>query len=770
MATITGTSGADSLTGTSGNDTLIGAAGNDSLFGGAGHDFIDAGPGDDNISYVNDAGNDTVWGGDGNDYINFYLDTGQKLILAGTGNDTVYGSDGGNSIEGGDGNDTLFGGDGRDSLSGGPGDDSLYGADGNDTLIGGPGSDTVWGGAGNDTYIITDRSDYIYDSGGVDTALVSASFVKIPSNIENISYTNGAQPIPYWISALLPDDANGAIFSNYLGSAKTFYFAFPSAIPSYSPSRDATGFLAFNASQIESTRSTLAYIQTLIDVRFVESTTAARANTLTFASNDQSSSAGYAIYPDDSLRGSDVFIDNSARYSTFTPGTYGALLLIHEIGHAIGLKHPFDEKDADGDVDDPPYLQGTEDSTEWTVMTYNDLTDHYQLAFRPLDIAALQYLYGPATNQRTGNDTYRPSMTEGTFVWDGAGTDTIDLVTATAGVTAYLTPGYWSYVGQKAERITAPGQFTVNFGSQIENLSGSRFADLLYGNSLDNVFITNGGNDTVIGGLGIDTIQFSATRANYTIVASAAGGLKISTLSASEEVLLLGVEKLVFADTTSDLSRFTASSLNDLLVASEASETIDGGAGVDTVTYKVSLSGVTITRNAVNDLSVTDAAFISPDNLSYQGVGEDRLLNVERIRFSDTALAFDIDGIAGKGFRIYKAAFNRNPDESGLGYWIGQMDGGMDLLEVSSRFIDSAEFRALYGANPSNADFLTKVYSNVLGRAPDASGYAWWLNAMNTDANKTKAKVLADFSESPENKDGTEQLVLMGIEYTPWSG
>lgn len=770
MATITGTSGADSLTGTSGNDTLIGAAGNDSLFGGAGHDFIDAGPGDDNISYVNDAGNDTVWGGDGNDYINFYLDTGQKLILAGTGNDTVYGSDGGNSIEGGDGNDTLFGGDGRDSLSGGPGDDSLYGADGNDTLIGGPGSDTVWGGAGNDTYIITDRSDYIYDSGGVDTALVSASFVKIPSNIENISYTNGAQPIPYWISALLPDDANGAIFSNYLGSAKTFYFAFPSAIPSYSPSRDATGFLAFNASQIESTRSTLAYIQTLIDVRFVESTTAARANTLTFASNDQSSSAGYAIYPDDSLRGSDVFIDNSARYSTFTPGTYGALLLIHEIGHAIGLKHPFDEKDADGDVDDPPYLQGTEDSTEWTVMTYNDLTDHYQLAFRPLDIAALQYLYGPATNQRTGNDTYRPSMTEGTFVWDGAGTDTIDLVTATAGVTAYLTPGYWSYVGQKAERITAPGQFTVNFGSQIENLSGSRFADLLYGNSLDNVFITNGGNDTVIGGLGIDTIQFSATRANYTIVASAAGGLKISTLSASEEVLLLGVEKLVFADTTSDLSRFTASSLNDLLVASEASETIDGGAGVDTVTYKVSLSGVTITRNAVNDLSVTDAAFISPDNLSYQGVGEDRLLNVERIRFSDTALAFDIDGIAGKGFRIYKAAFNRNPDESGLGYWIGQMDGGMDLLEVSSRFIDSAEFRALYGANPSNADFLTKVYSNVLGRAPDASGYAWWLNAMNTDATKTKAKVLADFSESPENKDGTEQLVLMGIEYTPWSG
>jgi Ca2+-binding RTX toxin-like protein len=767
---VSGGAGEDSLIGGDGNDSLYGGAGDDTLFGGIGNDFIDAGDGDDSLNFVGDAGNDTVWAGAGDDFINFYTDTGVKTILGDAGNDAIYGSDGGNSIEGGDGNDTLFGGDGRDSLSGGLGDDSLYGADGNDTLIGGFGSDTLWGGAGNDTYIITDRSDYIYDSGGLDTAIVSASFVKIPSNIENVSYTNGAQPIPYWISALLPDDANGSIFSNYLGSAKTFYYTFPSAIPSYSPSRDGTGFQAFNASQIESTRSTLAYIQTLIDVRFVESTTAARTNTLTFASNDQSSSAGYAVYPDDSLRGSDVFIDNSARYSTFTPGTYGALLLIHEIGHAIGLKHPFDEKDADGDIGEPPYLQGVEDSTEWTVMTYNDSTDHYQMAFRPLDIAALQYLYGPATNQRTSNDTYRPSMTEGTFVWDGAGTDTIDLVAATAGVTAYLTPGYWSYIGQKAERITAPGQFTVNFGSQIENLSGSRYADTLSGNGLNNIFITNGGNDTVIGGLGIDTIQFSANRASYAIIANATGGLKISTLSGSEEVLLFGVEKLVFTDTTSDLSRLTASSLNDLLMASEASETIDGGAGVDTVTYKASLSQVTIVRNAANDLSITDAAFIAPDSLSFQGVGEDRLLNVERVRFSDTALAFDVEGIAGKGFRIYKAAFNRNPDESGLGYWIGQMDGGMDLLEVSSRFIDSAEFRTLYGNNPSNADFLTKVYSNVLGRAPDASGYAWWLNAMNTDATKTKAKVLADFSESPENKAGTEQLVLMGIEYTPWSG
>jgi hypothetical protein len=98
------------------------------------------------------------------------------------------------------------------------------------------------------------------------------------------------------------------------------------------------------------------------------------------------------------------------------------------------------------------------------------------------------------------------------------------------------------------------------------------------------------------------------------------------------------------------------------------------------------------------------------------------------------------------------------------------MDKGMGLQEVSARFIDSKEFKTLYGDAPSKADFLTKVYTNVLGRAPDQGGYDWWLNAMNTDPSKTFSKVLADFSESAENLAGTAPLVATGIVYEPWSG
>jgi len=94
----------------------------------------------------------------------------------------------------------------------------------------------------------------------------------------------------------------------------------------------------------------------------------------------------------------------------------------------------------------------------------------------------------------------------------------------------------------------------------------------------------------------------------------------------------------------------------------------------------------------------------------------------------------------------------------------------MNMVEVAARFIDSNEFRAIYGSNPIDAVFLTRVYQNVLGREPEPAGYNWWLNELRTNPEKTRAKVLADFSESVENKAGTAQLVGQGIVYEPWVG
>ena len=156
------------------------------------------------------------------------------------------------------------------------------------------------------------------------------------------------------------------------------------------------------------------------------------------------------------------------------------------------------------------------------------------------------------------------------------------------------------------------------------------------------------------------------------------------------------------------------------------------------------------------------------DNIGSNGI--DTLVGIERIQFADKAIALDNAAVGGQAYRVYKAAFNREPDAGGLGYWIAQMDSGMNMVEVAARFIDSNEFRAMYGTSPTDEQYLTKVYQNVLGRDPEPTGYNWWLNEIRTNPEKTRAKVLADFSESAENKAGTAQLVGQGIVYEPWVG
>lgn len=146
------------------------------------------------------------------------------------------------------------------------------------------------------------------------------------------------------------------------------------------------------------------------------------------------------------------------------------------------------------------------------------------------------------------------------------------------------------------------------------------------------------------------------------------------------------------------------------------------------------------------------------------------LQHVERLAFADGAsFAFDTAGDAGQSYRLYKAAFDRAPDLPGLGYWIAQMDEGMNLIGVSARFIDSAEFRSLYGSIATDRDFVAKLYLNVLDRAPDGAGLEWWLGQLDTGA-KSRAKVLADFAESPENQANVMTLIANGIPYEPWHG
>jgi hypothetical protein len=141
--------------------------------------------------------------------------------------------------------------------------------------------------------------------------------------------------------------------------------------------------------------------------------------------------------------------------------------------------------------------------------------------------------------------------------------------------------------------------------------------------------------------------------------------------------------------------------------------------------------------------------------------------SVARLTFSDGATAFDISGVAGQAYRLYQAALDRAPDQGGLGYQIAAIEGsGLSLTQVSQNFIASAEFANKYG-NVSNSQFITQLYQNVLHRAPDAAGLQYYLAAINS-GQASKAQIIINFSESPENMANVLPSIQNGMGYVPY--
>lgn len=461
---------------------------------------------------------------------------------------------------GDDGPNGLTGGRGNDELNGLAGSDTLVGGRGDDTLDGGLGADVLDGGLGNDRYLIDHIDDVIVDESGTDTAIVTVSFAKIPSIIERVEYAANVQALPYWLDAVLADESSGRYPVQLLGQAKTYFYCFPQDVPRYLQNLEyASGYRGFSETQIARTRLVLEELAACVDLRFEETATPSGPNVIAFAMNRQVDSGGYAFFPSTYDLGSDIFINDDQYSQTLGQGTFGLYTLVHELGHALGLKHPFIEDGVNYEGRTPPVLPTAEDVTAWTMMSYDYLERDFKPTFSPLDLAALHYLYGPNPAARSGNDTYRVSVAGPNMVWDGAGVDTVDASAVGQAVTLYLTPGHWGYVGAaRATTITAPGQITINFGSSIENAKGSAFADRLYGSPFantidglagDDTLVAGGGNDSILGGDGNDTLELTGNYSDYAIGSLGFdGAVSVRNRITGDVLYVQGVELFRFDD------------------------------------------------------------------------------------------------------------------------------------------------------------------------------------------------------------------------------
>jgi hypothetical protein len=117
-------------------------------------------------------------------------------------------------------------------------------------------------------------------------------------------------------------------------------------------------------------------------------------------------------------------------------------------------------------------------------------------------------------------------------------------------------------------------------------------------------------------------------------------------------------------------------------------------------------------------------------------------------------------------FRLYQAAFDRAPDLAGMGFWLDAQQSGIGLQAIAGMFQASPEFTLLYGGGGSDEAFVTRLYKNVLHRAPDAGGLSFWLEHLQKDITRTDA--LIGFSESPENVAALIGKIEHGIDFLPY--
>ena len=595
---ITGGSGADLLEGGTGDDRLTAGSGNDTLAGQAGDDRLLASAGNDTIT--TGSGVDLVYAGEGDDTVNavFADISDPRLVLTIDPDSLASGGSDAVTAYGEAGADLLYGSQGNDTLYGGPGNDWLFGAAGNDTLVSGGGRDVLNGGEGDDMYTVNNASVWLEDSAGDDTVVVQASWVKIPSSIETKHYAVDAKPLPYWLDAMLADNAAwisslvGSINTNTNTNTNTYSYGFPSSAPSYYTNADsierdlgkAFGWQAFNAQQKAFTEQALAVVSAVADVTFVETSSFDQLNTLAFATNSQWSTYSQYTAPTASFAASDVLINRFKLGSEVLlepavarPQTdsFEASLWLRAIGGALGLKTPTSEA-ATFASESPvaPFLSVETDielAFQRQLALYSPLAGEqetpvlsrmldgangdeafeHSLALGVLDIAALHYLYGPNPAARAGNDVYTLNAARANFIWDGGGFDTLDASGSLLPVTLYLSPGYWGYVGDAVgASIIDAGQQTINFGTRIEKVIGSAMDDTLVGDEFDNWLVGAAGNDKLDGGAGIDTALIRAPRATATLTRLNDGSTVAQwTLKRGAEVdKLTGIERVEFSD------------------------------------------------------------------------------------------------------------------------------------------------------------------------------------------------------------------------------
>jgi len=179
---------------------------------------------------------------------------------------------------------------------------------------------------------------------------------------------------------------------------------------------------------------------------------------------------------------------------------------------------------------------------------------------------------------------------------------------------------------------------------------------------------------------------------------------------------------------------------DDRLEGGSGDDAFDGLGGVDTAFFEGDQSNYT--------LEISSSGFVIEDHRP-DGQGRDTLSNVEFLDFGNEIPLLNgqplelatYDGALNVSqadfaqiIELYIAYFDRAPDAVGLLFWANAFSEGLTLDGMAALFTPQPETQAAYPPGTSNEDFVTTIYSNLFGRAPDQEGFDFWVGQLNAGA------------------------------------
>jgi serralysin len=439
------------------------------------------------------------------------------------------------------------------------------------------------------------------------------------------------------------------------GKAATITYSFPEAAGStwrsdyanrepFSPN----SFSPLNETQRQDFREALATWSDVANITFVETSdvTSQGDIRIAFSSLVTGSTAGYSYgapeftldeYTNNFSNGATLHAVSGDIWMNLVDNNFsqenqsGFATLVHEIGHSLGLKHPFSV-----DAANPTVLTGAEDSNQYSIMSYTPYDIGFKenganyitaSGFTPMiyDVAAIQFLYGANITTRTGNDTYTFSNTEPELktIWDAGGIDTFDLSNQSLAMVVDLTAGKFSSIGIKyvsdgqfvsASPVTTTNNIAIAHNVDIENAIGGTGNDTITGNNLKNQLTGGSGNDIINGGDGIDTSVYSGTKQTF-LIQKTNNQMTVTDQQGNEGVdSLSNVERLQFSNTKSAYDTGITESAGmtaRLLVAAFGKEALENKAYTSA---GISLFDGGSTFEQVAQLAINTGAISAPNN------------------------------------------------------------------------------------------------------------------------------------------------------------